>query len=464
MSEDRNITIAKIVATPSESSWAQAYSAGKLFAVLSLESKEELKERDFLNLLGKSVLETLEQEFFTLEVKDLSSIKKALKITAERIPYDVSCSFVVASIIKNILYAFIIGAGRVDIKRGDKFGNIIESQEPHSSEISSASGILLDSDLIIIQTKQFTEIVTPNILTASLDHQPPEEISEILAPIIHGQDKGGSAAIIIEYKSFEQNLNLNIPKTEEKLVSEAEREEEIKNISQRKLPNLGNYLSPLVEKVKLFKFRRINHSRKVILTIGLIILIIFIFAVNFAIKKQNEIKIQNLFNNIYPKAEKEYETGRSLAELNKNLARDNFNRALSILKEAIPKFPKNSKEEKQISELLTKVEQAIEEYSPEKIAQNQERGRISISVENGSGIEGAAGKASNFLKEKGYNIVSTGNAKNYNYHGVIIKVKSSTSVYLNLIKKDLGEKYAVSESLSDLSQDFPSDVLIIIGK
>lgn len=464
MSEDRNISVAKIVATPSESSWAQAYSAGKLFAVLSLESEEELKEKDYLNLLGKSVLETLEQEFFTLEVKDLSSIKNAIQITAGRIPHDISCSFVVAAITNDdALYVFTIGAGRVDIKRGDEFGNILESKELKSSEISSASGILQDSDFIIIQTRQFTEIITSNILIGALDHQAPQEISEILAPIIHDQDKGGSAAIIIEYKFIQPEQNLNISDEEEISPEGEEEKEEPKSIPQ-KFSGAGNYFNPLIEKIKLSKFKNINHSRKIILTIALIILIVFILTINFAIRKQNDAKIQNLFNDIYPKAEKEYEAGMNLVELNKNLAQDNFRTALKILKDGKSKFPKDSNEQKQILELLAKVEKALEANSPEKIAQNQERKKISISVENGSGIEGAAGKASDFLKEKGYNVISTGNAKNYNYKGVTIKVKNSTKSYLELIKKDLSGKYTVTDSTSDLSQDFPSDALIIVGK
>lgn len=462
MSENRNISVAKVVATPSESSWAQAYSAGRLFAVLSLESNEELKERDYLNLLGKDVLETLEQEFFTLEIKDLASIKNAVQITAGKIPHNVLCSFVVASIVNDVLYVFTIGSGKIDIKRGDKFGNILESRESHSSSISSASGILLDSDLVIIQTKQFAEIITSNILAGSLDHQPPEEISEILAPIIHGQDKGGSAAIIIEYK-FQKETQILVGPETEKSKLENEKSEKSENVSQ-KLSNVGNYFTLLIKKIKLSKFKRVNHSRKLIFTITLIVLIVFVLAINFAIKKQNEAKIQSLFNNLYPKAEKEYEAGKSLIGLNKNLARDNLATSLKILNEAKSKFPKGSKEEKQILELLVKVRQTIEENSPEKIARNQERKKISISIENGSGIEGAAGKASDFLKSKGYNVISVGNAQNYNYKGVTIKTKNSTNPYLELLKKDLSEKYKISDALSDLLQDFPSDVLIIIGK
>ena len=85
MPEDINISVAKIVSTPSQSSWSQAYNAGKLFAVLSLEKEiEEVPEKDYLNILGKELLETLEQEFFTLEVKDLESIKNLYRQQLKR--------------------------------------------------------------------------------------------------------------------------------------------------------------------------------------------------------------------------------------------------------------------------------------------------------------------------------------------------------------------------------------------
>ena len=37
---DNNISFSKIVATPTLNSWSQAYNAGKLFAVLSLQKEK----------------------------------------------------------------------------------------------------------------------------------------------------------------------------------------------------------------------------------------------------------------------------------------------------------------------------------------------------------------------------------------------------------------------------------------
>ncbi|MDP2585868.1 MAG: hypothetical protein Q8P29_03235, partial [Candidatus Levybacteria bacterium] len=72
---DNNISFSKIVATPTLNSWSQAYNAGRLFAVLSLEkTKDAPNEIDSLNVLGKDLLERLEQEFFAIEDKNLESI------------------------------------------------------------------------------------------------------------------------------------------------------------------------------------------------------------------------------------------------------------------------------------------------------------------------------------------------------------------------------------------------------
>ncbi len=450
MENNINISLAKIVATPKESSWAQVYNAGSLFAVLSLEKKEiEEQKEDFLNLLGKDVFSTLEEEFFTLDKKDLASIKKAIQITIQKIPPDVSCSFVISSIINNFLYLFIAGSGKADIKRDNQFGTILESQETGTTTLKAASGILRPSDIVILQTQQFRNIITSPLLSSSLDNKPPEEIAEILAPLIHEEGKGGSAAIILKAQGQE---------TADKEVLEKEIEKFDRTSlapTARYFSIINKYLSPLA---------RLSHSRKVFLTVAIVVFIIFVLAINFAIRKQESDKIHALFNQIYPQAEKKYNEGEGLLELNKNLARDSFVASQKILEDGKSKFPENSKEEKQILELLSKVNNELETNSPEKIAQNMDRSKIAVSVENGSGIEGAAGKVANFLKNKGYNVSSTSNADSYNYKGITIKAKKSTSAYLDLLKKDLSEKYTISDTSSDLPQDSTADILVIVGK
>lgn len=93
-----------------------------------------------------------------------------------------------------------------------------------------------------------------------------------------------------------------------------------------------------------------------------------------------------------------------------------------------------------------------------------DRSKLSVLVQNGSGESGAAGKASDFLKNLGYNVLNTANADNYDYTNVVVRVKSTKSDFLSLLKKDLGFNYTIGTTSADLSDSSTEDALVIIGK
>src|ERR1035437_915607 len=218
------LTFAKIVANPSLLSWAQVYSAGKLFAVISLETSEENQEKDFLNILGKEILTTLEQEFFTLETKDLESIKEAVVTTSQKIPNTINYSFVIAALANNILYLYILGNGRATLKREGKLGNLIEASDQQSDSLKVASGYMQNDDIVVLQTKQFSDIISVGTLSEFMDNLPPAEIAENIAPLVHEKEEAGAAAIIAQYKVplleevAESMQEEQEPQIEEKLV------------------------------------------------------------------------------------------------------------------------------------------------------------------------------------------------------------------------------------------------------
>ncbi len=92
------------------------------------------------------------------------------------------------------------------------------------------------------------------------------------------------------------------------------------------------------------------------------------------------------------------------------------------------------------------------------------RSKLSIDVQNGSGEAGVGAKAADYLKSLGYVISSTGNADNFNYTGVTVKVKPASSDFLTLLKRDLGTNYTVSSATSNLSASSSADALVIVGK
>ncbi len=102
--------------------------------------------------------------------------------------------------------------------------------------------------------------------------------------------------------------------------------------------------------------------------------------------------------------------------------------------------------------------------NPVDSATGLDRSDLSVEIQNGSGAAGVAGKASDLLKGLGYNVASTGNADNFDYTDVTVKVKAAQKKFLPLLIKDLSTDYTIGSSSSDLSASSSADALVIIGK
>lgn len=93
-----------------------------------------------------------------------------------------------------------------------------------------------------------------------------------------------------------------------------------------------------------------------------------------------------------------------------------------------------------------------------------DRSKLVVVVLNGSGQIGAASKASEALKNLGYQILRIGNAKNYTYENMVIEIKNTKKSYLNLLKKDLAEFYTIGSSSATLTESLSEDAVVIVGK
>lgn len=368
--------VAQIVATPTSVSWSQAYHAGNLSAALSLTRQpSEKEEKSSLAELGKEILNFFEAEYFALEEKNLATIKEAISTILDKIPANVSPSLAAVTTPKkhpNILYAFVLGKAKIVIKRGEQVGTILKS-EGDDKEIQSASGFIENADLIILETKQFSELISNQTLEGILNHNSPSEIAESISPKIHEQEEGGAAATII-----------SIQQPEEEIIEDEE---------EKILPSSSTSILELL-KIKVLqlipKKTQISHPRRVFLSLALIFALVLLLSIFFAVKKQSDAKIQSQFQDIYSSAQKKYEEGQSLIPLNKNLARDDFLQAQKILSENKTKFGGNSKEEKQITELQGRVEDSlvslsgINKVSP-KVVREEASDLLSLEIKNSDG-------------------------------------------------------------------------------
>lgn len=92
------------------------------------------------------------------------------------------------------------------------------------------------------------------------------------------------------------------------------------------------------------------------------------------------------------------------------------------------------------------------------------RGDLKVEILNGSGTPGAAGVAQKYLEDLGYLIAKTGNAKSFTYKTTEISIKEEKRPYLEMLVKDLGEKYTLATGSSFLGSENEFDAVIVVGK
>ena len=382
------LAFAKLVATPTQTSWAQAYNAGNLFVCLSLtkiepqaESSDEADSTTSLHAVGKEIFNILESEFFTLTEKNARTIKKAITESVKHAPETVSANLCLAVFKEDVLYVFIYGAGKVILKREGKVGILLD-KTGEGEEVFSVSGYLKDKDTVILETRQFTKDISEDTLRSAFELILPSDIAEALSPQIHKSDDGDQAAIIIAYHGFSS------PAENEESLPEETSEEQDQDDAVESDDLLAVNKSPEPEFVPARRSKRgsfmpkfhlphialphLTHRRKISLSVAIILAVLLTTSVFMTQGKQKNEKTQQLFVSIYEPAKKSYDEGKSIQSLNDELARKDFLKAEKILKDGLSKFETESSEKKRLEELLTSVQSELEGSGSENMTKIKE--------------------------------------------------------------------------------------------
>jgi hypothetical protein len=365
-----SLAYAKIVATPTETGWSQVYNAGSLFAVLSLTINDQGNKEISLPAAGKNLFNNLEAEFFTLEKKTLTSIKTAIEKSFENIPPNIIADACFAFFKDKYLYLFIIGRGKIIMKRDEKIGTLLERQEDRAQLIHTASGILQQDDIIILQTEHFAQNVSDENIAAALELQLPSDIAENLSPHVHKKEDANQAAIIIAYNGTtktilpDEDLKDSIKESSSR---QAEQDEAFASVIPAKggtdwhLPKVGVQIHKRVEAKVMSRLLRLTRLQKILLCIGTLILLLLIASIIFTKQKQEDTKYQQLYQTIYEPAQKKYEEGKALKKLNQSLAQDDLQKAEKLLEDNISKFKQGSKEQSSLKALLDQVQAELKD-------------------------------------------------------------------------------------------------------
>jgi len=353
------LTCANIVATASPFSWSQCYHAGNIAAVVSVTQNVENANNEEkilpLQRIGKEIINNLETEYFTLENKNLQTIKQAIHTAVSKLPDPVSVELIGATVIDTILYIYIYGGGKVYLKRDSKYGILLEKMPSENlntqEEILAASGFLEDGDIAILATHNFTQVISEETLFKIIDGNSPSEAAEFLAIKIHEAQQGNTSAIILSYQA-------------EKVFTQ----EEPKAVAVAQETKKRKIAFPLFRNPLRF-LQKFSMRKKIILVLALCLSFILIASIFYSLKQKKEHHAGAVFQQIFAPAQKKYEEGQNLSTLNNKLAREDFLSAKNILTNAQSKFPEGSNEKKQILALLDNITTALKNTPEEQLLQ-----------------------------------------------------------------------------------------------
>lgn len=347
-----HISVAKIVATPLDTSWAQAYSAGKLYIALSLQGEDSS-----LAVLGKDTIEKLQREFFALDEKSLAAVKKAVGEATQSIPDGVDMSLVVSTIVESVLYIIIVNAGNILLKRGESL-SIIAAGE--AGAITSFSGKCETHDIFLLTTSGFLKTVAMSDIESASKHTTSQEVGESLAPYIHDGASGTEAALVIridgEVKSETPATSDVISDTiqEEENNDHLQLEEEVPEKKSSRVPSMPHISFNL----KRYVPQKITKMHVIIVSVIILILVLAGSMLFENTKRQSTEQNARIEKILTPNKIK-YEEAIVVMSLNKSLATEGLTKIKNDLEKEQVSFPEGSDARKKLDNFLLSVTDAL---------------------------------------------------------------------------------------------------------
>lgn len=320
--EDIKIQVAKIVGTPTPTSWAQTLVQENLFIVLEVSGKDGEGGENVASV-GKRLLAEVSSELRGREKKNLVALKESVAKSVEGVPPNLHVNVAALLLTQPVAYLVIRGGGRVWLQRGGVLAPVLRAEE--ESEITSGSGFLKACDLLLLTTPQFEALVPKAELEESLEGLTPSEIAETLSPIVHGSEEGsGVASIIIAYDA-----------------------------SKRITP-------PVLGKVRnVWRAFPWEVVRRNSFLIAIIFILVLLGSIVFGVRRREVFHKNTQFRKVMKEAEAKFEQGVKLLDVNRSLAYEAFLSSKKILEEGKGGIEADSKEGRALNTLLFKVDEFL---------------------------------------------------------------------------------------------------------
>ena len=331
---------AKIVGTPTEKSgsWVHLFSPtedqkleerGHLLAVIGLTNFNAEGE---LAAIGREIIARLHEEYYgDLQGKAFDHLKKTIaKITQEvGQGADFNLNLGAAVIIDDLLYGVMSQGGQLVALRQGKVKTILRGDE-------NGSGYLQQQDIFLLGTEEFFRLAGQEMITSALKASSPDETVEILAPVIHGQPDGSSAALVFRVFRKEKELPVSSSVVVEPPVSRRKEKSEWGRLLKEKLSAL---IVSLDEKLKRRVIYLKSHqekaarSQRMLFSVALILLVVLGTSVFFGMRQRSQSGFSPQAEGLLKQAQEKKEEGESLKSLNSPKSQQLLQEAQSLVAE-----------------------------------------------------------------------------------------------------------------------------------
>ncbi|OGK10708.1 hypothetical protein A2767_04485 [Candidatus Roizmanbacteria bacterium RIFCSPHIGHO2_01_FULL_35_10] len=143
---------------------------------------------------GKEMLQKIKEEVPTSVIENLGSFDRFISQVITKYNFPSSFSLAAGYIREKVMYLKTGGMGRIYLKRGNNFAQIIEND-------NSASGYIEAGDFYIFTTKRFIDVLGSDIeLKTVFDHKGPAELIEDFKSLLKERDDAGAVSLFTQFK------------------------------------------------------------------------------------------------------------------------------------------------------------------------------------------------------------------------------------------------------------------------
>lgn len=335
-----NLSVAKIVGSLSDTSWSQVHafvpddearleSHGGLLAAISFKAKAEIEISSF----GSEIVKRLQEIYYSNEA---GSLLKKLSQTIETLPAEfldqVELEIVALVVWKDFLYAARNDGGQVWILRDEA---LVKLFNVSPGGIATISGKLVLGDALVAATSQFGQLVPEGSLQAEMGQETAAAAAESLTAQVHGHTNNSQAAAVV-IKAGSKSVG----------PSEGPKPDYF-----QKFRELLSRFKPK-RKLEIFVGSKGSKTRRLSLTIGVVLLLVFGLSLVLSGRKRQNEERQQAYQAIID------EVNYKLDEAN-NLLTLNPLRAKSLLQESNTRIQEYKEKEKKVSQEVLALEQKV---------------------------------------------------------------------------------------------------------